>query len=151
MGNGPDDTAQKQNRDRVQEPTRPRIRPQVWPSNQSIDAQQPAANHMFRRNSERLQEAAAKRLDAGKQVEPERQLTFASDRSRGRFDQLKQEHAQAVAGESRSESGEKKLTFAKDRAGQTRDASSQGQEKKQEQQARRDLTFVKDRGSSRER
>ena len=119
---------------------------------------------MFRKNSERLQEANENKNQDVSQEEPEvdsQDLPLGEDHAQGHYNDLKLEHADATGRESDNgqtnehDTGERELTFVKD-AGRGNHASL-----KQEQSAadtpeqetgEQKLTFVKDgeRGNSAE-
>ena len=148
MATGADDPGDKSTKTQsTSEPTRPtEVRRSVaWPDSASMPAQQSAANRMFRQNSERMQGAAeAKRGQAQEQAAPQRTLTFAKDRGRGNYAELRQatqaaQQNQQVKGQ---ESGERKLPFAKDGQSHTQDNPTKDQAKA----AGKELTFQKDRG-----
>lgn len=85
--------------------------PSVWPESQDMVTQQSAANEQFKQHSEQLN---ANRAQGSEQTQdtpsPERQ-------NRGSYNDLKQEHAEAVnrkAEEPKRDTGEQQLLFVKD-------------------------------------
>jgi len=153
MATGPRDAGQTQTNDVSQgDSPRPEAarRSLSWPESSRMDVQQDAANQMFRQNSERLRQAAAVTRETQSQEQPAsgpRELSFAKDRGRGNYNELKQEHAKATGRDApngqgkQHDSGERELSFAKD------SARGKYAELKQEQAnaTGKELSFVKDR------
>jgi hypothetical protein len=108
-----------------------------------------AANERFQRNSKMLQQEQSARNEA-RPTQPQagaKELAFAPDRQAGpNFNQLKQEHAQAV---TQGQGAKKELSFGADRQQGLNSAQlgkNQG-EKSQGQGAKKELSFGADRQS----
>jgi len=138
--------------------------PILWPESAGMVAQQGAANEMFRRNSERLQEANEHKDQAAPREEPQidsQDLPPTEDHAQGHYNDLKLEHADATGRESDDgqasarDTGERELTFVKD-AGRGNHASLKQEQSAadtpEQESGERTLTFVKDgeRGNSAE-
>lgn len=151
MAADPNEPGQTQPPDKAGAPT-------LWPESAGMAAQQSAANEMFRKNSERLQEAGENKSQSASNEEPEidsQDLPPAEDHAQGHYNDLKLEHADATGRESddgqtnERETGERELTFVKD-AGRGNHASLKQEQSaadtpEQEQETgERKLTFVKD-------
>lgn len=120
MAAGADGSGEESKTHNIEGPTRPtEIRqPTTWPEGQSMSEQQGAANTMFQRNSERLQQSAEAKHEGQNQTDPQKSLSFAKDGGRGNYADLKQPQ-QGDKGNEQSaghDAGQRQLSFAKDRA-----------------------------------
>ena len=131
--------------------------PTIWPESANLPAQQSAANEMFRRNSERLQQTHENQSQTVTQEQPKpgkQGLSAADDHGDGNYNDLKLEHAEATGRESGDEIaqdngiGEHDLVFVKD-AGRGNYSSlkqEQAADTPEQESGEHELTFVKDAG-----
>jgi len=131
--------------------------PTIWPESAGMAAQQSAANEMFKRNSERLQQAHENQSQTVTQEQPEpgkQGLSVADDHGDGNYNDLKLEHAEATGRESGGDVaqdnsiGEHDLVFVKD-AGRGNYSSlkqEQAADTPEQESGEHELTFVKDAG-----